>query len=289
MNPDKIYRATTLNDQFRVFAVDSTQTTQRCRDLHDLSPLATLLMGRMISAAAMMSLDLKNIEEDLSLRIDGEGPLKGALVVINGKAELRGYAFEPKLFLAEANENLLPGKQLLPGTLTLIRSTGMKRPYTGMIELVSGDIAEDLSHYYAQSEQIPTAVNLGILIDQEARVRASGGIIIQQLPQADLSLADKLIENLNQTPNLSDLMDMGLGIPEILERFVLKGLQWQMHESRPLIYKCNCSKERFARAIRLLGKEELSGMKEGTSPLCHYCNTSYEFSPQDILEIIKGL
>lgn len=289
MLQDKIYRATTLNDQFRIFAVESTQTVQRCRDLHDLSPLATLLMGRMISAAAMMSLDLKDQAHDISLRIDGDGQLKGALVVINGKAELRGYAFEPKLFLPGVNDNFFPGKQLLPGTLTLIRSTGMKRPYTGMIELVTGDVAEDLSHYYAQSEQIPTAVNLGILIDQDARVRASGGFIIQQLPQADPALADKLIENLNRTPNLSDLMDMGMDLPKILEDFVLKGLEWQMHDNRPLVYKCNCSKERFANAIRLLGKEELLSMKEGISPVCHYCNTTYVFSPGDIQEIIKDL
>ncbi|MEF3693929.1 MAG: Hsp33 family molecular chaperone HslO [Candidatus Cloacimonadota bacterium] len=289
MKEDKIYRATTLNDQFRIMAVDSTHTAQRCRDLHDLSPLATLLMSRMISAVAMMSLDLKNEEADLSLRIEGKGPLKGALVVINGRSETRGYAFEPKLFLSSANENFLPGKQLLPGTLTLIRSSGMKSPYTGMIELVTGDVAEDLAHYYAQSEQIPTAVNLGVLIDQEARVRASGGLIIQQLPQADPHQAELLIDNLNQTPNLSDLMDMGLDVPEILERFVLKGLQWQMHDARPLVYKCNCSKERFANALRLLGKNELQQMQEGISPICHYCNTSYNFSPEEILELIKGL
>lgn len=286
---DTIYRATALEGQFRIFAVSSTQTAQHARDIHDLSPLPTIMMGRLISALAMMSLDLKSPEAELSLRLDGEGPLKGALGIINGEGHIRAYSYEPHLFLDQAEDNFRVGKNLLPGTLTLIRSLKMKNPYTGTIELISGEIGDDLAYYYQQSEQIPTAVNLGVLIDPQAKIRAAGGFMIQQMPGADLKQADILIKNLKNTPNVSDLMDMGLGLPEILERFVLQGISWTMLDEKPLLYQCNCSRERFARGLLLLGKEELQSLSDGISPVCHYCNTSYHFDSSQIKELIDSL
>ncbi len=286
---DKIYRATAMNDQFRVIAADTTNTCQTARDLHDLSPISTILMGRLIIAIAMMSTELKDPFSELSLRIDSDQPLRGALAIINGSGDLKGYAFEPKLFLDNQQDNFLPGKFLLPGTLSIIKSYQSRRPYSGYIELVSGDIAEDIAYYYQQSEQIPTAVNLGILIDPQARVRSAGGFMIQQMPGADLKLADVIISNLNATPNVSDLMDMGLDIPKILERFVLKDLDWRMLDTKELTYRCNCSKERFSAALRLLGRAELETMHEGISPVCHYCNATYDFSQSDIESIIESL
>ena len=287
--PDKLYRYTAANNQFRVFAVDTTRTAQIARDLHDLSPLATILMGRMLSAAALLSMDIKDAISDLTLRVDSKSALLGGLVICGAEGNLRGYMQAPHLFYDDPAQNLKVGPKLLPGTLSIMRSNQNNQPYTGMIELQTGEIAEDLAFYYQHSEQVPTAVNLGILIDSSATIRASGGFMIQQLPFADPAVAELFIQNLAATPNVSDLMDMGLTIPEILSRFVFKGLDYQLTETRELGYKCHCTKQRFADALRLLGREELSEMQEGIAPVCHYCNTTYNFDAQDMQALIDSL
>lgn len=289
MNKDLLIRGTAHQNNFRVYAVQCTQAAQKARDLHDLSPIASILLGRMLSAAAMLSWDLKHPDAEVTLRVDGDGELGGGIVVSTAQAKLRGYVFIPQLFLENTADNLLPGKALGKGTLSLIRNDTHRKNFTGTCELISGEIAEDLANYYLQSEQIPTAVNLGVLIDNEARIRSCGGFMIQQLPFADIAIAEQINQNIQATPNISDLMDMGLGIIEVLDRFVFKGLQWQTNEEREPAFQCTCSKERFARALMLLGKTELEGMLEGIKPVCHYCNTEYVFSHDDMMNIVKSL
>jgi len=286
MNSDMIIRGLTSDQQFRIFAVEGTSTVQQARDKHDLSPVATLLFGKMICAAAMLSWDLKRPEAELTLRMDGKGELEGAMVICNGLGHVRGYAFRPHLFLDNPVDNLHPGKAMGEGTLTVIRYEPNHTPHSGTVELVTGEVAEDLAYYYQQSEQTPSAVNLGVLIDQNAKVRSAGGFIIQQLPQADPKAVDRIIENIGKTPNISDLMDMGLSMTDILNRFVLHDYPWQITETRELVYQCNCSRQRMADALTLLGKTELQTMAEGISPVCHYCNTEYHFSHDDMLDII---
>ncbi|MDI9528802.1 MAG: Hsp33 family molecular chaperone HslO [Candidatus Cloacimonadota bacterium] len=286
---DMLYRGMAMDGQFRVFAAQSTQTVQTARDLHDLSPINTFLLGKMLTAAAMLSLELKGPGSEVSLRLDGDGELRGALVMCNDLGELRGYAFAPSVFFEEAAENFLPVKHLGSGSMTVIRSVAGKQPTMGHTTLVEGEVAQNLAHYFEQSEQIPTAVNLGVLIDKEARVRAAGGLLIQQLPQADPARAELLIARLASTPNISDLMDMGLGIPQILKRFLFTEKDFSLEEAHPIKYKCNCSRERFERGLRLLGKEELSEMLDGVEPQCHFCNASYHFSGKDIAGLIASL
>ncbi|HOY84237.1 MAG TPA: Hsp33 family molecular chaperone HslO [Candidatus Syntrophosphaera sp.] len=286
---DQLWRGTAFSGQFRVLAVSSTQTAQTLRDLHDLSPINTLLLGKMISAAAMLSLDLKLPEGEVSLRVDGDGPLKGALMICSGGGDLRGYAFEPRLWLEESEANLFPVRALGNGTLSVIRSYPNKKPATGTTALSAGELALNLAHYFDQSEQIPSVVNLGVLIDKTASVRASGGFIIQQLPDADPRLADELIAALNKTPNVSDLMDMGLALPDILKRFVVKESELELTPAGSIRYNCNCSRDRFERALLLLGEQELSTMQEGIDPQCHFCNATYHFSAQDINALIAAL
>ncbi len=285
---DQLWRGTAFSGQFRVLAVSATQTAQTMRDLNDLSPVNTLLLGKMISAAAMLSLDLKVAEAEVTLRVDGDGPLRGALLICSGSGDLRGYAFEPRLWLEETEDNLFPVRALGAGTLSVIRSYPDKKPVTGTTALSEGELALNLAHYFDQSEQIPTVVNLGVLIDKTASVRAAGGFIIQQLPGADPKLADALISALDQTPNVSDLMDMGLSLPDILKRFVVKEDKLELTPVHPIHYKCNCSRERFERALLLLGEEELSEMREGIDPQCHFCNASYHFSSQNIDALIAA-
>jgi len=289
MNKDYKLRGTACKEQFRWFATDTTNTAQTARDLHDLSPLSTILIGRMLSAAAMLSWDLKNPDSELTLQVNGDGDLQGAMVVCSAQGTLKGYVRNPQLWLKNAQDNFAVGKALGKGTISVFRNEPGKQPYTGTSELVSGEIAEDIAHYFQQSEQIPTAVNLGILIDQHAVVRSSGGFIIQQMPFADLRDAEKLSENLAKTPNLSDLMDMGLSITDIFNRFVFKDLDWCITDQTAISYECNCSRERFAKALLLLGKSELESMQEGIKPVCHFCNKEYTFTASDMQALINEL
>ena len=289
MTKDYILRGTVHHNNFRVFAVNSTNCVQTMRDLQDLSPIATLLSGRMISATAMLSWDLKEEESEITMRIDCEGDFQGAIVICTQNGFLRGYIKNPHLFYETKEDNFNVGKSIGKGTLTISRDRKGTRSYFSSIELISGEIAEDLAYYFQQSEQIPTAVNLGILIDKEAKVRSAGGFIIQQLPYADKKIADVIYENIAQTPNLSDLMDMGLSIPEILSRFVFKELQWQINEEKEIAYRCNCSYEQFSKALLLLGRDELQSLKEGIKPVCLYCHKEYNFSYEDIQSLMEQL
>ena len=289
MTKDYILRGTVHHNNFRVFAVNSTNCVQTMRDLQDLSPIATLLSGRMISATAMLSWDLKEEESEITMRIDCEGDFQGAIVICTQNGFLRGYIKNPHLFYETKEDNFNVGKSIGKGTLTISRDRKGTRSYFSSIELISGEIAEDLAYYFQQSEQIPTAVNLGILIDKEAKVRSAGGFIIQQLPYADKKIADVIYENMAQTPNLSDLMDMGLSIPEILSRFVFKELQWQINEEKEIAYRCNCSYEQFSKALLLLGRDELQSLKEGIKPVCLYCHKEYNFSYEDIQSLMEQL
>lgn len=284
----RLLRGSIAQNQFRLFACETTALAQIARDLHDLYPLPSILISRLISAVALMSGELKAPHSQISIRIDAEGPLKGAIVIATKEGDIKAYAYEPTFWADEPENNFLVGKHLGKGTLSVIRQSGLKAPYTGRIELTDGEIATDLSVYYDQSEQTATAVNLGVLIDPGAKVRASGGFLIQQMPDADPKIAEQIRMNLAQTPNISDLMDMGLSIEAILAKFLLKDIEWTINRETPLYYRCDCSRERFARGLLLLGKAELETMLEGIDPVCHYCNTSYPFSGEDINNLIQS-
>ncbi|MDD4309346.1 MAG: Hsp33 family molecular chaperone HslO [Candidatus Cloacimonetes bacterium] len=289
MNSDIILRGTANNDSFRFSAVISTKTVQKMRDLHDLSPIATILMGRMLSAVAMLSWELKHPDAEITLRVDSKGDLSGGVAICSSKGYLRGYASNPKLFYESSAENFMLGKALGKGTISLLRNDVNTKTYTGTCELVSGEIGEDLAYYFLQSEQIPSAVNLGILLDKDAIIRAAGGFIIQQLPFADTEIANKIYQNIQNTPNISDLMDMGLSMQDILSRFVFKDIQWQINETKEISFKCSCTRERFVSALMLLGKQELQSMQDGIKPVCNYCNTEYHFNHDDMQTLIKQI
>jgi molecular chaperone Hsp33 len=285
----RLLRGSILDNQFRLFAVDTTEIVQAARDIHDLYPLPTIMMGRLITAVALMSGELKAPRSEVSIRIDGDGPLKGGIAIAKKEGDIKAFAFEPQLWFEQSKDNFLVGKHIGKGTFSVIKQSGLKAPYRGSIELTDAEIATDLAEYYRQSEQIASAVNLGVLIDAAAKVRSAGGILIQELPQADINSSRLIETNLRHTPNVSDLMDMGLALEDILNKFVLKNLKWQINQQSQLYYRCDCSKERFARGLLLLGKAELLSMQEGIAPVCHYCNKSYAFSSAEIKDLIRSL
>jgi len=288
-NEGSLLRGSICENQFRLFAADTTAIVQFLRDTHDLYPLPSIMMGRVFTAAALMSGELKAPNSEIAIRVDAEGALKGGIAIATKEGNLRGYAFEPQLWLEDPKENLLVGKNLGKGTLTVIKQSGLKSPYQGNIALVDGEIASDLANYYMQSEQTPSLINLGVLIDPNAKIRAAGGILIQELPNADLKISCQIQANLAKTPNVSDLMDMGLSLTDILNKFLLKDLDWEISKTSPLALSCDCSKERFAGGLLLLGVEELSQLQDGIEPVCHYCNKSYSFSGEEISELIRSL
>jgi molecular chaperone Hsp33 len=282
-------RGLACKDQFRFFAVNSTGVVQTAQDLHKMSPAPILLLGRMLTAALLMGADIKDNESSLTLNIEANGPLKGAIAVYERVGKVRGYAKKPDYFSEEVKENWQIGKLLGRGTLNIIKDLKLRSPLTGTIELVSGEIAEDIAHYYLRSEQIPTAVSLGVLFDRDGQVRSAGGYLIQQLPQAQPSEAERLMSNLAKTPYITDLLDMGMPWQQILSSIIFKNMDSDITDTYPVEYNCPCNKERFARALRLLGRTELDEMKGGVSPVCHYCNKQYDFSPEDINQIIVSL
>jgi molecular chaperone Hsp33 len=284
-----LIRGTACHDQFRFFAVDSTQVVQTMLDLHQSSPAATLLLGRLLTAALLMGADLKEEDASLTLNIEAEGPLKGAIAIYEQIGKVRGYAKNPMYFDEDIKNNLLIGKLLGKGTLNVIKDLHLKAPMTGTIELISGEVADDIAQYFIRSEQTPTAVSLGVLFDKEMVIRSAGGYLIQQMPSAAPKDAEALVNNLANTPYITDLLDMGLEWEKILAKFIFKDMDWAVNDTIPVEYCCTCSKERFANALRLLGKDELETMLTGIAPVCHYCNNEYNFTKEDIESIIKSI
>lgn len=283
-----LIRGTACDNQFRFFAVDSTQVVQTALDLHIMTPSPTLLLGRLLTGALLMGADFKEEMASLSLNIDAEGPLKGAIAVYEQKGFVRGYAKAPDYFDNDLKSNLLIGKLLGNGTLNVIKDIKLKAPMTGTIELTTGEVADDIAQYYLLSEQIPTAVSLGVLFNQEGSIRSSGGYLIQQMPYANPLDVDKLKNNLSNTPYITDLLDMGLAWEKILSELIFKDMDWITNDTMPVAYKCNCSKERFADALKLLGKQELKSMHDGIAPVCHYCSKQYAFSSEDMKLLIES-
>lgn len=288
-NNDILLRGTAFNEQFRFFAVDSTAVVQSAMNVHKMSPAPTILLGRLLTAALLMGSDLKHKSSGLTINVEAEGPLKGAIVIYEPVGKVRGYAKNPNFFDTNVSNNWNIGRLLGNGTLNIIKDLYLNTPVTGTCELVNGEIAEDLVHYYDKSEQIPTAISLGVLFSSEGQISAAGGYLIQQMPEANKEIADKITSNLNATPYITDLLDMGLSWQDILSKMIFKDVGFEINQEIQVEYFCSCTKERFGNALKLLGINELSSMAEGIKPVCHYCNKEYEFTPEDIEQLLKSL
>ncbi len=286
---DRIIRGMAGNGQIRFFGVDCLETVQEAQRIHHLSITTSVLMGRLLAAGLMMGLDQKSERELLTLKINGKEAVKTVLVTSDNQGNVKGYIDNPQVELPlRENGGIDVSGALGDGTLTVIKDVGAKRPYMGTIKLQNGEIGTDLSYYFSQSEQIPTAIGLGVLIEPEGRIRQAGGFMVQLLPEAEVSVIDMLEANFNNLPNLSDLLDMGYTIEKIIENMILKGLEPEIKSSQAAQYHCDCSREKFEMGIRLLDKEELEesiSKSEDIVIQCHFCNKEYRYDK----EVIEGI
>lgn len=283
---DYIVRGTALNGQIRCFAITSRNLVEEAKNRHHTSPVITAALGRLLSAGAMMGVMMKGEKDLLTLQIQCSGPVKGMTVTADAFGHVKGYAFNPRVSLPASSAGKLDvGRALDLGVLTVIKDIGMREPYNGQVQLVSGEIAEDLTYYFATSEQTPSSVALGVLMNKNNTVAQAGGYILQLMPDTDEEVVQMLEERLAQIEPVTTMLSQGY-TPEAMLEKILDGQKISFSaESIPASFSCNCSKERMEKALVSLGKKELASMIEEGKPIevtCHFCNTSYRFEEAEL-------
>lgn len=288
---DYLIRAIAANDQLRAFAVDTTGITEYARTIHGNYPIATAALGRLMSAGLMMGQMLKSEDDKLTLQLLGDGEMKHVIVTSNLSGTVRGYVSNPYVDLPPNRQgHLNVGEAIGNGSLTVIRDMGLKEPYVSSIDLVSGEIAEDLTYYFAQSEQTPSTVGLGVLLNHDNTVRKSGGFIIQLLPFTKKATIDRLDENIKKFTSVTDVLSKGKTIEEMLE-IVLDGFDLHITDRKDVSWKCNCSFERGKAVLSTLKDEELQKMIDEDKDIdvdCDFCGKHYKYTPLDIEEILNA-
>ena len=286
---DYIVRATAAEGQVRAFAATTKELVETAREHHNTSPVATAALGRLLTAGAMMGSMMKNETDMLTLQVRGDGPLGGITVTADSKGDVKGYVNNPDVMLPPKNGKLDVGGAVGIGLLQVIKDMGLKEPYSGQTILVSSEIAEDLTYYFATSEQVPSSVGLGVLMNKDNTVHCAGGFIVQLMPFAEESTIAKLEENVQKITSVTNLLEEG-HTPESLLEKVLEGFDMEINEKVPTEFYCNCSRERVEKALISIGRKELNEMiQEGKSieMNCHFCNKNYEFTVEELKEILR--
>ena len=286
---DYIVRATAADGQIRAFAATTKNTVEEARKRHETSPVATAALGRLLTAGAMMGSMMKNETDLLTLQVRGDGPLGSMTVTADSKGEVKGYVQNPDVVLPPKNGKLDVGGAVGIGLLTVIKDMGLKEPYSGQTILVSSEIAEDLTYYFANSEQVPSSVGLGVLMNKDNTVKRAGGFIIQLMPFAGDEIIDRLEDNLKGITSVTSLLDEGCTPENILER-LFGNLDLEITDTMPAKFYCNCSKERVEQAIVSIGRKEIQEMIDDGKEIevkCHFCNTAYTYSVEELQEILK--
>lgn len=287
---DHLVRATAADAQIRAFAVTSKELVEEARSRHGLSPVVTAALGRLMTGACMMGSTLKGEKDILTLQINGDGPVRGLTVTADSKGSVKGYAQVPQAMMPPNSQGKLDvGGVIGNGYLTVIKDMGMKDPYSSQVVLQTGEIGDDLTYYFAASEQVPSCVALGVLMERDNTVRQAGGFMIQLMPFAQEEVIRKLEEKIAQAPPVTTLLEEGRGPEQILE-YLLEEMGLQITDRTPVRFSCNCTKERVEKVLFSLGKQELQEMiDEGkdVSLHCHFCNTDYVFTVEE-LKRIKG-
>lgn len=288
---DYIVRATAADAQIRAFACTTRETVETARQAHDTSPVVTAGLGRLLSAGVMMGSMLKSEKDILTVQVKGEGPVNGMTVTADASGNVKGYANVPDVILpANAIGKLDVGGMLGAGYLRVIKDMGLKEPYVGEVELQTGEIAEDLTYYFAASEQVPSCVGLGVLMEKNNTVRRAGGFIVQLMPFAEDEVIDRLEKNISGLSSVTTMLDQGMTPEQILE-VILEGLDLRITDTLPCQFHCNCDKKRVERALIGIGKEELQDMIDEGKEIevnCHFCNRNYVFTVDELKALQKN-
>lgn len=288
---DEIIKMMTGDGMVKAVAVTGKDMVERARQIHKTLPVATAALGRTLMAASMMGDMLKEEDGSVTLQIKGGGPLGAITAVSDSRGNPRGYLQNgqvdiPRKYQGKLDVGTAVGSS---GSLTVMKDMGLKEPYMGSVQLVSGEIAEDITAYFVESEQVPTACALGVLVDKDQSVAAAGGYLVQLLPGADESVIQRLEESIARLGPVTDALHGGADAVQLLER-VLEGQEPELLERRPVAYKCYCSRERVSRAIISMGKEEMQSLIEeqgGAELTCQFCDKVYRFTKEDLQELLE--
>ena len=289
---DYIIRGTAADNQIRVFAATTRELVEHAREIHHTSPVGTAALGRLLTASGMMGTMMKGEKDLLSIIINADGPMGKIGVTADSFANVKGYIGNPS-FQNPPNYfgKLDVGGAIGNGTMKVIKDMGLKEPYVGQVGLLTGEIAEDLTYYFATSEQVPTSVGLGVLMNKDNTVKHAGGFIVQLMPFADDKVIDALENNIKEISSVTSMLDEGMS-PEDILRKLLDGFNLEITDKIPTQYKCNCSKDRVSKALISVGKAELYDMINDGKEIevnCHFCNTNYTFSIEELKQLAGRL
>lgn len=288
---DKLVRGQSMDGAIRVFACVTTEIAERARQIHSSSPVATAALGRTLTVAAMMGAQLKNETDSVTIQYSGNGPIGKIVAVTDSESKVRGYIENPYVDLPLNKKGKLDvGGAIGRGTLSVVRDLSMKEPYIGQVPIVTGEVAEDITYYYAKSEQTPTACGLGVLVDTDLSVKASGGFMIQLMPFATEETAEKLEKQVREIGSVTDMIVSGMSAEDILFK-VCEGFDMMVENNyiEPK-YECKCSKERMERALISIGKTELQSILDDTGEAeltCQFCDAKYKFDREELENMIK--
>ena len=286
---DYIVRAMAANSQIRAFAATTKDIVEEAKNIHNTSPVATVALGRLLTGGAMMGVMMKGDKDVLTLQIECNGPIGGLVVTSDSKGNVKGYVNNPDVMLPpNAKGQIDVAKALDLGVLSVIKDIGLKEPYVGQTILVTSEIAEDLTYYFMESEQVPSSVGLGVLMNKDNTVRQAGGFIIQLMPDTSDEIIDKLEEKIKSITSVTAMLEEEK-TPEMILEYILGDFGLEITETIPTGYHCNCSRERVEKALISIGKNEFKEMiKDGKDEEvnCHFCNKKYVFTTQDLKNIV---
>ena len=285
---DYIVRATAANQQIRAFAITSKEMVEYSRSIHNTSPVATAALGRLLTGGAMMGIMMKGEDNLLTIQMKGDGPINGITVTADSHGNVKGYPGNPNVIIPPNYLGKLDvGAAIGYGTMTVVKDLGMKEPYCSQTALTTSEVAEDLTYYFATSEQVPSAVGLGVLMEKDNTVKQAGGFIIQLMPFAEDKIVDVLEEKINKISSVTNMLEDGM-TPEDILKEVLDGFDVEFTDRIPTQFACNCSKKRVSKALISVGKKELQDMIDEGNDIevnCHFCNTDYKFTVEELKEL----
>lgn len=288
---DYIVRAIAAGGQIRAFAATTKDTVEKARQLHNTSPIATVALGRLLTGGVMMGVTMKNDSDMLTVQIKGNGPIGAMTVTADPKGNVKGFVANPEVMLPLKDGRLDIAGAVGIGVLSVIKDIGLKEPYVGDTILITSEIADDLTYYYATSEQIPSSVGLGVLMDKDNTVEQAGGFIIQLMPDATEEVIDKLEKRIKEIKSVTHMLENGMTPEKILE-YILGGMELEILDTIPAQFYCNCSKERVSKAVMSIGVKDLKEMVDDNKPIevnCHFCNSHYTFSPQELGQMLEAV